>query len=85
MTYSLAPVRPVGASIDPKTGVFTWTPTAAQAGQVYSITVNVTDNSTPALSATQSFVVNVLNQLSVTAVTELPAHPRAAASRRRLQ
>ena len=71
VTFSLAPGAPVGAAINPTTGVFTWTPTTAQAGQLYSIAVNVTDNSTPALSATQSFVVNVLNQLSVTAVTEL--------------
>jgi hypothetical protein len=71
VTYSLAAGAPGGASIDPKTGIFTWTPTAAQAGQVYSMTVNATDNSTPALLAAQSFVVNVRNQLSVTAVTEL--------------
>lgn len=69
--FGLSAGAPVGASIDPNTGAFTWTPTTAQAGQVYTITVTATDNSTPALSASQSFVINVRNQLSVTAVTEL--------------
>jgi hypothetical protein len=71
VAFSLAAGAPLSASIDPNTGVFAWTPTAAQAGQVYTITVNATDNSTPALAASQSFIVNVLNKLSVTAVTEL--------------
>jgi hypothetical protein len=71
VTFSLATGAPTGASIDPKMGTFDWTPTTAQAGQVYSITVNASDNSTAPLSATQSFVVNVLNRLSVTALTEL--------------
>jgi hypothetical protein len=71
VTFSLAPGAPLGAVIDPSTGAFSWTPTIGQAGQVYTITVNATDNNTPALSAMQSFVVNVQNKLSVTAVTEL--------------
>jgi hypothetical protein len=71
VTFSLASDAPIGATIDPSTGVFSWTPTAAQAGQVYSITVNATDNSTPVLTATQSFIVDVQNKLEVTEVTEL--------------
>ncbi len=35
---------PSGASIDPITGVFTWTPTAAQGPQTYSLDVVVTDD-----------------------------------------
>jgi hypothetical protein len=71
LTYSLDPGAPIGASINATTGAFAWTPTAAQAGQVYSITVRVTDNGSPPASDTQSFVVNVLNRLAATAVTEI--------------
>jgi hypothetical protein len=34
---------PAGASIGPSTGVFTWTPTAAQAGAAYTFSVAVSD------------------------------------------
>jgi len=43
LTYSLMGTVPVGSSIDPATGAFSWTPTADQAGMVYSIHVRVTD------------------------------------------
>jgi endonuclease G len=43
LSYSLTGSVPSGASIDPTSGVFTWTPTAAQAGQTYTFTVLVTD------------------------------------------
>ncbi|MDY0340633.1 MAG: leucine-rich repeat protein [Coriobacteriia bacterium] len=42
-TYTLASGAPVGAKMNPTTGVFTWTPTKAQAGRVYDIKVKVTD------------------------------------------
>ncbi|MDB6028121.1 MAG: hypothetical protein JWM68_4344, partial [Verrucomicrobiales bacterium] len=42
MTYSLDAGAPAGASIQPKTGVFKWTPTSGQAGN-YTVTVRVTD------------------------------------------
>lgn len=42
-TYTLASGAPVGAKMNPSTGVFTWTPTKAQAGRVYDIKVKVTD------------------------------------------
>jgi len=41
--YSLTGIVPTGASINPVTGVFSWTPTAAQAGSIYSFGVRVTD------------------------------------------
>jgi endonuclease G len=34
---------PAGASINPSTGAISWTPTLAQVGQVYTLTVRVTD------------------------------------------
>ena len=39
--------EPVGAVIDPVTGVFTWTPTEAQGPGSYDITIRVTDDGTP--------------------------------------
>ena len=41
--FSLTGTVPAGASIDPASGVFSWTPTAVQAGSVYSFGVRVTD------------------------------------------
>lgn len=43
LTFSLSNA-PAGASIDPLSGVFTWMPTDAQAGQTYSLDVMVTDD-----------------------------------------
>src|SRR5204862_900819 len=39
--YSLDPGAPTGASLDPTTGVFTWTPSEAQGPGTYPITVRV--------------------------------------------
>ncbi len=59
LTFSLGLGAPAGAGIDPNTGVFTWTPTLAQAQSTNLITVIVTDNGLPPLSATQQFTVVV--------------------------
>ncbi|QDA58785.1 putative Ig domain-containing protein [Hymenobacter jejuensis] len=58
LTFSVSG-QPVGASIDPGSGVFSWTPTAAQAGQSYSFYVYVSDNGLSAVS--QFITLNVLN------------------------
>ena len=53
---------PAGVSItfqDATDGALTWTPTAAQATNVYSISVIVADDNTPPLTATNSFLVIV--------------------------
>jgi hypothetical protein len=71
LAYSLGAGAPIGASIDPASGAFTWKPTAAQAGQVYNFNVVVTDNGVPPLSATQPVTINVLNRLQAVAVTEI--------------
>ncbi len=50
---------PAGASIDPVSGLFNWTPTEAQGPGDYPITVTATDNGTPPLSDSKSFSVHV--------------------------
>jgi DNA/RNA endonuclease G (NUC1) len=59
LTYSLTGVVPSGATINPSTGAFSWTPTAAQGGHIYTLTVRVTDDGTPNLFAEQQFTVGV--------------------------
>jgi hypothetical protein len=61
LRFALGPGAPSGASIDPTNGVFRWRPTEFQGGTNYSIQIIVTDSGTPALSATQSFVVTVVD------------------------
>ncbi len=69
LTYSLDPGTPIGASIDPASGQFTWTPGSALGGQSVSVTLRVTDDGSPAASAARTFVINVTNRLQVTNVT----------------
>jgi hypothetical protein len=59
LTYTLTGSIPAGASINPSTGAFSWTPTAIQGGQIYTLTVRVTDNGSPNLWAEQQFNVGV--------------------------
>src|SRR3970040_460947 len=47
LTFSLGAGGPPGPSIDPLTGVFTWTPTEAQGPNTYLVTVIVADNGSP--------------------------------------
>ena len=58
LIFTLGSEAPIGASISTN-GLFTWTPTAAQAPSTNLITVTVTDNGTSAMSASQSFTVVV--------------------------
>ncbi|WP_255890092.1 tandem-95 repeat protein, partial [Nocardioides astragali] len=55
LTYSLVGA-PAGASIDPQTGEFTWTPSETQGGAAYELTVKVSDGT---LHATRTFTVTV--------------------------
>jgi len=71
LTYSLDPGAPIGATIDPTTGVFTWTPTDAQAGQAYDFGVRVADSGTPALHVDQPVTIDVAYGLAVVAVSDL--------------
>jgi hypothetical protein len=58
LTFSLVS-PPNGMSISPATGAISWTPTEAQGPSTNRITVVVTDNGLPPLSATNSFIVTV--------------------------
>jgi hypothetical protein len=61
LTFSLVSA-PAGASIDPTSGVFTWTPTEAQGGNPnsqYVFTVKVSDDGSPSLSDTEQITVTV--------------------------
>jgi mono/diheme cytochrome c family protein len=61
LSYSLVgPVPPpAGANINASNGFFAWRPAMAQAGTTNLLTIQVSDNGIPSLSATQSFFVTV--------------------------
>jgi len=61
LTFSLVNA-PAGATIDSETGAFTWTP--GDSG-VYTVTVRVTDNGTPALSDEETITITVDNEAPV--------------------
>ena len=54
LTFSLDLGAPAGATIDPQTGLFTWTPQPAQVPGTYPVIVRVTDNGSPPANASQS-------------------------------
>ncbi len=60
LTFSLDPAAPAGASIHPTTGAFAWDTTGLPVPTTETITIRVTDNGTPPLSATATFSVNVV-------------------------
>src|SRR6185436_15166568 len=61
LTYTLGDGAPPGASIDPNTGFFTWTPTDAQGPGTYAILVQVTDNNLQPSADTETINVTVLD------------------------
>ena len=69
LTFSL-PNGPVGASIGPSNGFFQWRPPVSSAGTTSVVQVTVADNSTPPLTASRSFLIQV-NSLSPVTVSPL--------------
>jgi hypothetical protein len=59
LTFTLDAGAPAGATINPSTGVFSWTPTEAQGPKTNTITVRVSDTSSPVLSDAKTFTVAV--------------------------
>jgi len=59
LTFSLDAGAPAGASIQPTTGVFSWTPTEAQGPGTFDVTIRVTDNGTPNLNDFETIEVTV--------------------------
>jgi hypothetical protein len=57
LTFSLSPGAPANASINPASGEFSWTPTNGPSTNAISIIVS--DNGSPTMSATQTFIVTV--------------------------
>jgi hypothetical protein len=64
LTYSLAG-GPAGASIRATNGLFSWKPTRAYAETTNLVTIVVTDNGVPPLSASRTFAVIVLDYLEL--------------------
>jgi hypothetical protein len=58
LTFALTSA-PAGTAINSSSGLFTWTPTEGQGPSTNSITVQVTDNGSPALNVTKTFTVFV--------------------------
>ncbi|MBY0524981.1 MAG: putative Ig domain-containing protein [Gemmataceae bacterium] len=78
LTYRLDPGAPAGASIDASSGEFTFTPTEAQGPGTYTIAVRVTDDGSPALSATQTFSVTVNEVNAAPTLNPIPDRTVAA-------
>lgn len=64
VSYALADDAPVGAAIDPETGVFVWQPAADDPTGVYRITIVATDDGTVPLSTTAQVTMNIIESNS---------------------
>jgi VCBS repeat-containing protein len=72
LTFSLEG-GPADASINPITGLFTWTPGDAEASTTNYVTIRVTDNGSPALSAAETIALVVYATPTISiADTSLP-------------
>jgi uncharacterized repeat protein (TIGR01451 family) len=69
LTFSLGQGAHGGASVHPATGVFTWLTTDADAETTNNFTVTVSDDGSPVLSASRSFVVTVVSRPLITGIT----------------
>jgi hypothetical protein len=60
LTFSLDPGAPAGASINSMTGAFSWTPPPTGFSLITNLTVRVTDNGIPSLSAAETISIAVI-------------------------
>jgi glucuronoarabinoxylan endo-1,4-beta-xylanase len=70
LTYSASSPLPLNAQINSATGVFMWRPLVSQANTTNTIQIQATDNGSPNLSATNSFVV-VVNAITNPAISSV--------------
>lgn len=70
LTFSLGAGAPAGATIDPVTGAFAWTPTEAQGPGEYPITITVSDG---ALSDSETFTVTAAEVSTAPVLGEIGA------------
>lgn len=71
LTYTLEPGFPTGASLNPTTGEFAWTPSEAQGPQVFNVGFRVSDNGSPAASVTKAITITV-NEVNNPPVLQQP-------------
>ena len=68
--YSIAPGGPIGPTIGPASGVFSWTVTSSQGVPgIYPITIDAIDNSVPTQRAQTSFTIDIQQQTKVISVS----------------
>src|SRR5205823_3648614 len=72
LTFALVSA-PTGMSINPVSGAITWTAGEAQGPGTNLVSVSVTDNGVPALSATNSFTV-IVTEVNSALVLTVPAN-----------
>ena len=63
-TFSLVNA-PIGASIDPGNGAFTWTPNELNSLGTHVFSLRVADDGRPSLSATQTIIVNLVPAITI--------------------
>jgi hypothetical protein len=73
LAFSLDGGAPAGASINPASGLFTWTPSVGHTPTTNQVTVRVTDNGTPALNDFETFNIVVAAAPRITSITVSPA------------
>ena len=58
LTFALGDDAPPGATIDPSTGAFTWTPGPSDVG-THQVTIRVTDDGTPSMEDVETITITV--------------------------
>ncbi len=72
LRYTLDPGAPVGAALNPDSGLFAWRPSPDQAPSTNWITVRVTDDGAPPLGTTATFCVRVALRPQITSALPGP-------------
>jgi hypothetical protein len=71
VSYDLSTNAPLGANIDPVTGVLTWIPSEGQGPNNITFSIRVTDNGTPAMSAERQITVFILEANALPVLTAI--------------